>query len=43
MIFNIQADNVVIKNITFINAKSADDCGAVWWEGAYGDLSVVVL
>ena len=38
-IFNIRADNVVIKNITFINAKSTYDSGAVSWDGVCGSLS----
>ena len=38
-IFNIQADNVVINNITFTNGKTNIEGGAICWSGANGNLS----
>lgn len=37
-IFNVIADNVIIKNINFVNG-SASEGGAVYWNGNYGTLS----
>ncbi|WP_407453476.1 right-handed parallel beta-helix repeat-containing protein [Methanobrevibacter sp.] len=42
-IFNIQADNVVIKNITFINVKINQNGGAVYWDGDNGVVSDCVF
>ena len=38
-IFNVTADNVMLKNIQFINARSDGDGGAVHWNGKGGVLS----
>ena len=35
-IFNVQSDNVTLINITFINAKSSSDGGAIFWDGDDG-------
>ena len=35
-IFNVLADNVAVKNIVFINAKTDNDGGAILWEGDNG-------
>lgn len=35
-IFNVQSDNVTLTNITFINAKSNSDGGAIFWDGDDG-------
>ena len=38
-IFNVQADNVTIENITFTNAKAQRAGGAIYWTGANGNVS----
>ena len=38
-IFNIQADNVTIENITFANGNRVDNGGAIFWRGANGNVS----
>ena len=38
-IFNIQADNVTIENITFANGKTENSGGAIYWGGANGNVS----
>ena len=35
-IFNIQADDVVLKNFNFINGFSDEDGGAIYWSGSNG-------
>jgi len=36
-IFNIETDNVILKNITFLNGKSTDG-GAINWKANYGSV-----
>ena len=38
-IFSIQANNVVIENVTFVNGKSDRHGGAIFWSGNKGNIS----
>ena len=38
-IFSIQANNVVIENVTFVNGKSDRHGGAIFWSGNKGKIS----
>ena len=42
-IFDVQADNVAIKNVTFINANTTQVGGAIMWNGAGGIVSDCVF
>lgn len=39
MIFKITGNGVILKNIKFINAKSSDNGGAIYWQGANGEVT----
>ena len=38
-IFYVQANNVILKNIIFKNGNSADQGGAIYWQGTAGSVS----